>query len=38
MDKWERRLNLKMYICEKSIKMGKKKEKEEEMEGEGGQR
>lgn len=33
MDKWERTVNLKMYICEKSVKMGKK-EKEEEMEGE----
>jgi len=29
-----KRVNLKMYICEKSINMGKKKEKEEEMEGE----
>ena len=34
MDKWERRVNLKIYICENSINMGKKKEKEEEMEGE----
>ena len=34
MDKWERTVNLKMYICEKSIKMGKKEEKEQEVEGE----